>query len=120
MRKRQETYEWSQKPTRPGLNGISGLVISAPFMMLEAGLKTLASTRPKLSEEEEQQVQEAMKWRNDRYAQLSTLFQQNQDQINTNSSCLGKIWNKTLDKLGSWRAVPLKDNEIFDQMIKTH
>lgn len=119
MRKRQETYEWSQKPTRPGLHGISGLVISAPFMMLEAGAKLLASTTPNLNAEEEQQVQDAMQWRKDRYAQLNTLFQQSQDQVNKNSSYIGKVWNRTLDKLGSWREIsPKKDSEIFDQMVK--
>lgn len=120
MRKRQDTYEWSQKPSHPLGFGLTGLLISAPFMLLESGLKTLSSARPELNAEEEQQVRDAMHWRKERYAQLNDFFQQSQDHLNKNSSYLGKFWDKTLDKLGSWREVPLeKDLEILDQMIKT-
>jgi hypothetical protein len=108
MRIRHENYKWSQEPTRFGI-----------FMFIEAGIKILSSRRPVLNAEEEARVRDAMAWREDRHAQLNALFQRSEEQMNKNGSSLGKLWNATLDKLSSWRAVPLKeDREIFQQMVK--
>lgn len=119
MRKKQETYEWSQKPTKSKGIGLMGLVVSAPFMMAEGVVKTLASGRPELSSQEERRVRDAMEWRKNRYAQLSSLFKESQDQLNASSYLPTRLWDRTLDKLSSWREASLtRDNTIFQEMLK--
>jgi hypothetical protein len=110
MRERMRTYEWSQKPTRPALSGISGALITAPFTILESGLKYLASGKPVLSEVEEGRVRGAMQWREKAYGQLNSLFAKSQAQIG--------FWDKALDRVSSWRPKDIsKDQEILTQMV---
>jgi hypothetical protein len=110
MRGRQKTYEWSQKSSKPFMPGIGAAILSAPFMLVESGLKYLASGKPELSEGEEVQVQDAMQWREKAYSQLNALFAKSQAKFG--------FWDKALDRVSTWREQDIsKDREIFGQMV---
>lgn len=114
MHKRQKTYEWSQKPTRPRLSEISGAIVSAPFTLAEDALKYFSSGKPELSEVEEAQVQKAMQWREKAYGQLNSLFAKSQ----TRQNRLTGFWDNALDRVSSWRAKDIsQDREILAQMV---
>jgi hypothetical protein len=94
MRDRQESYESSQKPTKPLLSGVSG--------------------KPILSEIEEAQVQGAIQWRENAYGQLNALFAKSL----TKENRFTRIWNRALDKVSSWKAKDtIKDQELLKQMV---
>lgn len=120
MRKKQETYEWSQSETKPMGRGPGGWLVSLPFMAVESFAKTLSSGRPSLSADETMQVREAIECRKSAYYLLDNLYKKSQVQLDADTSYAGKIariWDESLNKVSTWRKTSIiRDAELLNQM----
>ncbi len=105
MRDRQESYD---KTKRPKLS----LVVS----LLNAVVHALTPP-PQVTKNEEQQVRDAMKWQSETSVELNRLFETSQNQLNQTGK-LNRVWDRALDKISSWRALPNNDTEILEAMVK--
>lgn len=74
---------------------------------------------PELNVRQEFQVRDAIEWRKKAYGQLNVLFENSQTQIDEHSRELTRAWDKALDKVSSWRGVPVtKDCRMLEKMVK--